>query len=352
VARANPPEIESLLDRAAAAYEGGRWDEVLGLAREVLARDKRHPEAMHFQATALAEGGDVEAALKAFRKALQVAPEDPDLLLGAADLLVTRFGEDRAAVEEGLELSRKGRALAKKRSDLDLQHELFLLEAVGLNQLGECEAALERADQALALDPGSVDALRERAIALFELCRFQPAEKELAKLAARAPDDAWAQHYLGLASERRGDPKEARRRFERARKLDPEEFPAPVTLSEEEFDRAVAEALEQLPSHVKPYLENTTISVEPLPGEEDLTSSDPPLSPCILGVFRGTPIGERSVTSSADHFPAAIVLYQRNLERFARTREELLEQIGITLLHEVGHLVGLDEEDLWERGLE
>jgi predicted Zn-dependent protease with MMP-like domain len=103
---------------------------------------------------------------------------------------------------------------------------------------------------------------------------------------------------------------------------------------------------------VKPYLENTTISVEPLPGEEDLTSSDPPLSPCILGVFRGTPIGERSVTSSADHFPAAIVLYQRNLERFARTREELLEQIGITLLHEVGHLVGLDEEDLWERGLE
>ena len=352
MARPNPQEIESLLDRAAEAYEGGRWDEVLQLSRQVLAQDKRHPEAMHFQATALAEGGDVEGAMKAFRQALQAAPDDADLLLGAADLLVTRFGEDRAAVEEGLELCRKGLGLAKKKGDRDLQHELLLLEAVGLNQLGECEAALERADQALAVEAGSVDALRERAIALFELCRFAPAEKELGKLAAKAPDDAWAQHYLGLSAERRGDHKEARRRFERARKLDPEEFPAPVTLSEEEFDRAVAEALEQLPSHVKPYLENTTISVEPLPGEEDLTSSDPPLSPCILGVFRGTPIGERSVTSSADHFPAAIVLYQRNLERFARTREELLEQIGITLLHEVGHLVGLDEEDLWERGLE
>jgi predicted Zn-dependent protease with MMP-like domain/Flp pilus assembly protein TadD len=352
VARANPPEIESLLDRAAAAYEGGRWDEVLQLSREVLAKEKRHPEAMHFEATALAEQGEVEAALKAFRKALQAAPEDADLLLGTADLLVTRFGEDRAAVEEGLELCRKGLAVAKKHGDRDLQHELLLLEAMGLNQVGDCEAALERADQALALDAGSVDALRERAIALFELCRFAPAEKELAKLASRAPGDAWAQHYLGLAAERRGDPQEARRRFERARKLDPDEFPAPVTLSEEEFDQAVAGALEQLPEHVKPYLENTTISVEPLPDEEDLTSSDPPLSPCILGVFRGTPIGERSVTSSADHFPAAIVLYQRNLERFARTREELCEQIGITLLHEVGHLVGLDEEDLWERGLE
>ncbi|HEY8206630.1 MAG TPA: metallopeptidase family protein [Myxococcaceae bacterium] len=352
MARANPPEIESLLDRAAEAYESERWDEVLQLAREVLARERFHPEALHFEATALAERGEVEAALEAFRRALQAAPEDPDLMLGAADLLVSQSGEDREAVEEGLRLCRKGHALAKKQGDRELQHELLLLEAVGLNQLGACAEALDRADRALALDAGSVDALRERAVAGFELCRFAQAEKDLDALAARAPDDAWAHHYLGLSAERRGDLREARRHFERARKLDPEEFPAPVTLSEEEFDRAVAAAMEQLPAHVKPYLENTTISVEPLPGEEDLTSSDPPLSPCILGVFRGTPIGERSVTSSADHDTVSIVLYQRNLERFARTRAELIEQIGITLLHEVGHLVGLDEEDLWERGLE
>jgi predicted Zn-dependent protease with MMP-like domain len=52
------------------------------------------------------------------------------------------------------------------------------------------------------------------------------------------------------------------------------------------------------------------------------------------------------------HFPSSIVLYQRNLERFARDRKELIEQIGITLIHEVGHFLGLDEEQLWERGLE
>jgi predicted Zn-dependent protease with MMP-like domain len=92
--------------------------------------------------------------------------------------------------------------------------------------------------------------------------------------------------------------------------------------------------------------------VEPIPTDEDLRSSSPPLSPSILGVFRGTPVGERSVTSAWDHAPASIVLYQRNLERFARTREELIEQIGITVMHEVGHLMGLDEHDLWERGLE
>jgi predicted Zn-dependent protease with MMP-like domain len=95
-----------------------------------------------------------------------------------------------------------------------------------------------------------------------------------------------------------------------------------------------------------------TISVEDIPSDEDLMDPSPPLSPSILGVFRGTPVGERSVTNAYDHFPAAIVLYQKNLERFAKTREELIEQIGITVMHEVGHLVGLDEDDLWERGLD
>jgi predicted Zn-dependent protease with MMP-like domain len=46
------------------------------------------------------------------------------------------------------------------------------------------------------------------------------------------------------------------------------------------------------------------------------------------------------------------VLYQRNLERFARSRPELIEQIGVTLIHEVGHFLGLDEEELYARGLE
>jgi predicted Zn-dependent protease with MMP-like domain len=103
---------------------------------------------------------------------------------------------------------------------------------------------------------------------------------------------------------------------------------------------------------VKGYLDNVTISVEDIPSYDDLTGQSPPLSPCILGVFRGTPVGERSVTNPYDHFPTSIVLYQKNLERFARTREELIEQIGITVMHEVGHLVGLDEDDLWERGLD
>ena len=47
-----------------------------------------------------------------------------------------------------------------------------------------------------------------------------------------------------------------------------------------------------------------------------------------------------------------MALYRRNLARVVRTREELLEQIEVTLLHEVGHLRGEDDHELAARGLE
>jgi predicted Zn-dependent protease with MMP-like domain len=218
--------------------------------------------------------------------------------------------------------------------------------------VGECEAALASAEAALTHVPRSVEAQLERALALFELCRFDEARTAFERVLEDEAEEPWAHHSLGLLAERRGDTKEAQRRFARAQGIAPEEFPPPVHLSEEDFDKALEDAVKALPEHVKGYLDNVTIAVEDLPSDEDLLAEKPPLSPAILGVFRGTPVGERSVMNAADHFPAAIVLYQRNLERFARTREELIEQIGITVMHEVGHLIGLDEEDLWERGLE
>jgi predicted Zn-dependent protease with MMP-like domain len=68
----------------------------------------------------------------------------------------------------------------------------------------------------------------------------------------------------------------------------------------------------------------------------------------MLGMFRGPSLRERV----GGELPPAIFLFQRNLERAARTREELVEQIRVTVLHEVGHLLGLSEEELHERGLE
>jgi predicted Zn-dependent protease with MMP-like domain len=352
VKRVGGADVEARLDAMAEAFEAGEFEAALAQADALLAEEADLPEALHFRAAVLAELGRLEEAGKAYGRALKAAPEDLEILLGAADCLISRAGDDREAVEEGLELCARGRKLAQRADDVELLFEFLLLEGIGLNQLGECERALVSLDAALGHAPRAVDAQVERGIALFELCRLAEAQAAFERVLKDVPEDPWAYHYLGLLAERRGDLKEAKKRFGRAQQLAPEEFPPPVALSEAEFDQALEDAVKALPAHVKEYLDNVTIAVEDIPSEEDLLGQAPPLSPCILGVFRGTPVGERSVTNAFDHFPASIVLYQKNLERFARTREELIEQIGITVMHEVGHLMGLDEDDLWQRGLD
>lgn len=347
-----PVDVESRLEALGEACEEEDWEQVLAGAEALLAEAPRLPRALGYRAVALAELGREEEAAQAWSQALKVAPEDLGLLLGAADWLLGRLQEDPEAGDQALELLARGKKRARKEGAEEALFELLLMEGEALNQVGECEQALKSLEEALELAPESVEAQMERAVALFELCRFAEAKEAFEGVLEEEPEVAWAHHYLGLIAERRGEEAEARQHLAQARELEPEEFAVPVELGEEEFDKAVEAAVAGLPEVAKRYMENVTVSVEPWPREEDLKGEQPPLSPCSLGLFKGTPVGERSVTSAADHFPVSIVLYQRNLERFAETREGLVEQIRITVLHEVGHLLGLDEDDLWERGLD
>ncbi|MCI0672515.1 MAG: metallopeptidase family protein [Myxococcaceae bacterium] len=343
---------EALFAEAEQALFDGQPEEALALVGRLEARAPSGPGVAGLRASAQAALGELDAAEETLVAARKRWPEDLDLLCAHAELLVTGSEEDRPRIEEGLGLVAKGLKWARKRGDTELVFELLLLEGIGRNQLGECTVALGSLEAALELQPRAVEPRLERALALFELCRFSAAEESLHALVVDAPEEPWAHHTLGLLAERRRDAKTARRWFRRAQELAPEDFPPPVQLTEEEFDRALADALEQLPAHVKDSLENTTIAVEEIPTEDDLLGSMPPLSPTILGLFKGHAVPHRELLEPSHHLTCSIVLYQRNLERFARTREELIEQIGITVMHEVGHLIGLDEEDLWERGLE
>ncbi len=349
------PTAEGLADAAAEALEQGRADEALSLAERAIARTPRGVPGLHLRAAALAELGRLDEALEAYERALAPGKDDPELLAAAADFHLNVLPDDdgdRDHLERGLELARRGSRLARRLGDPVLSAELAWLEGVALNQLGESAAALERLAAAERDAPDRVDVLLERGFALYELCRFDEAREVLLRAERLEPDEPWTQHYLGLVAERRGEPEEARRRLARARKLAPDEFPKPIALSQQAFDAAVEDALLELPEPVRRYLSNVAITVEDLPQDQDLLGADPPLSPAILGVFRGAPYGHKASMDPWSHFPSSIVLYQRNLERFARTREDLIEQIGVTLVHEVGHFLGLDEEDLWERGLD
>ncbi len=233
-------------------------------------------------------------------------------------------------------------------------------------ELGDATAALALFTEAHALDTsegepkgapieGPAEGEEARSgmgRALFELCRFDEARALFVGLCNSESEGPTASFYLGLLAERRGERGDARLHFERAARLDPERYPLPIELSQREFDAALRAAIERLPEQVRAWLTNVTISVMELPLEEELLGGEEPLSPQSLGLFRGNPVTERSTSDPWSCFPSAIFLFQRNLQRFARSREELIDEIGVTLLHEVGHFLGLDEEALAERGLD
>lgn len=338
--------FEQALSMGEEAWEAHEFEEALRLAEEAIALNATSVGALDLRANALAELGDFEAADEAFAALLEREPNNIAWQLAAADVLIRQPGDDRDRVEAGLEML--DRAESAANHDEQLSAALELLRGVALNQLGDSEGALEAFAKVLDADPDNDEAKLERAIALFESCQFDAAWAAFEKFSRDFPDEPWAFHYLGLIAERRNQPSKSW--FEKAQRLDGDEFPLPIVLSDEAFGAAVQEAIAALPGHSKPHLANAVIDVQALPSDEDLKEGG--LSPSILGVFRGVPIDERSPTNSADFETARITLFKKNLERFARNREELLEEIRITVLHEVGHLLGLDEDELFERGLD
>jgi len=75
----------------------------------------------------------------------------------------------------------------------------------------------------------------------------------------------------------------------------------------------------------------------------------PNVTPEMLGLFVGTTVGEKVYAPSG--YPNVVLLFQRNLERAGRSRSEVSKEIKITLLHEYGHYLGFDEEELEHLGL-
>ncbi len=346
------PSAAALADRAGEERDAGRAEQALACAEEALEAAPRSQAALLERALALAEldrGADARAAVD---RALAASPDDLATLSAAAEIYVTHLA-DRDALEAGRDhaLRAAGRALRGHRPDRVLAARLHLLAGMAENDLGRNREALGHLELSLREQPGDVDALYERGVALFELCRFAAARRAFEAVLRRSPDDAWSLHHLGLIAERVGEDARARTLLARAARLAPRELNPPVEMDRAAFEAEVKSAIALLPEADRRALEGVPVEVEEIPALRDLTGSEPPLSPSILGMFRGTPVGE---PCPPEEGPAcrSIVLYRRNLLRFARDRGELTEQVRVTLLHEVGHLRGESDERLRARGLE
>lgn len=311
----------------------------------------RFVPALSLRASALATLGRLDDARLAWARALAVDPSDPEALLGAAELHVRRLGPARDALETGLEYALRGARAATAKKDRTLAARLVLVAAMAENDLGRSHLALPHADRAAAVLGADPDVAYERGVALYELCRFDEAEKAFARALTLAPDDAWSLHQLGLLAERKGDRTRADKLLGRAHELAPDDFPRDLAVDEDTFRKEVRAAISALPEGERRSLAAVPVEIQDLPDAEDLLAVDPPLSPSILGLFRGPAEDEPCTAADGPHC-RAIVFYRKNLLRFAHDRQELDRQVRVTLLHELGHLHGEDDNQLRARGLE
>jgi len=122
----------------------------------------------------------------------------------------------------------------------------------------------------------------------------------------------------------------------------------PYRTSRERFERLAEEAVANLPSKFKRRFKNLSFVVEDYPSHEDAERLSIPKEE-LLGMFDGVSYTDMDMFFDMPHpLPNRIVLYRKNIEAVCSTEEELKEEIGKTVMHEVGHYFGMSEEDLEE----
>jgi predicted Zn-dependent protease with MMP-like domain len=107
-----------------------------------------------------------------------------------------------------------------------------------------------------------------------------------------------------------------------------------------EFEDAVGDALDEVPSELMALLDNVVFLVEDEPPAGD---------PDLLGIYDGTPLTERG-DGWAGARPDRITIFRGPLSRMCEDREELLDEIAITVVHEIAHHFGIDDARLHELG--
>jgi predicted Zn-dependent protease with MMP-like domain len=120
-------------------------------------------------------------------------------------------------------------------------------------------------------------------------------------------------------------------------------------LSRRRFTRLVAQALQTLPAEIRARLDNVAVVVEDWPSAEQLAAAGVGPEDTLFGLYQGVPLIHRGITADPV-LPDKITLFQGPLEEACATEQELAEQIRRTVVHEIAHHLGIDEERLAELG--
>ncbi len=111
-------------------------------------------------------------------------------------------------------------------------------------------------------------------------------------------------------------------------------------MARDEFDRLVEEALAQVPLELARLVDNCVFVVE---------DEAPPEAPDLLGLYDGVPLTERDSMYGAV-LPDRIVVFMNPTLRYCQTAEDVVEEVTVTVVHEIAHHFGIDDARLHELG--
>lgn len=124
-----------------------------------------------------------------------------------------------------------------------------------------------------------------------------------------------------------------------------------MTLTREEFEELAQEAFDHLPQEFQRHMDNVTIAVEEEPSRETLERMHLSSASSLLGLYEGIPLNQRGTWyGMSPVVPDRISLYKKNIERGARSREEIRRRIRDVLIHEIAHYYGMSEEEVRSAG--
>jgi predicted Zn-dependent protease with MMP-like domain len=120
-------------------------------------------------------------------------------------------------------------------------------------------------------------------------------------------------------------------------------------MTPEEFQALVAEALDDLPSEILERMDNVAVTVAYWPSRAQLTRAGVKSPHTLFGLYEGVPLTKRGAGYGMVP-PDRITLFQGPLEAACRTPAALREQVRRTVIHEIGHHFGIDEDRIRELG--
>jgi predicted Zn-dependent protease with MMP-like domain len=123
-----------------------------------------------------------------------------------------------------------------------------------------------------------------------------------------------------------------------------------VRYSRLQFETLVAEALDSLPDEIVSWLDNVAVVVAERPTPQQLADADLGPSDLLFGLYVGVPKTRRGFTYG-EIVPDKILIFQWPIEQICRTPDQIQKCVQKTVLHEIGHHFGMDEDQLRAAGV-